>query len=232
MIKHGKADYGFALTGVLMIGALYADFIGSPDDRVLGASQRIFYFHMGAAVVAALAFTMTFGASVRYLMTKNVRFDFWAAACAEIGTVFTAMVLLSGTIWGRAAWGVWWTWDPRLTSTLILWVVFAGYLLLREWSDDPGRRATYCAVLAVIAYVDVPIDYMAIRWWRSIHPVVITTQGIHMAPAMIVAMLLTTMAMVGLFGTWLAIRVRLLDVQWRLQKFHQIRRTAWEHQGH
>ncbi len=201
----------------LMLFALYMDFLGSPDDVTLGASQRIFYFHMGAASVVLVAFTVTALASAGYLLTRQMRWDIWAAASAEIGTVFTAMVLLSGTLWGRVAWGIWWTWDPRLTSTLILWLIFAGYILLREGSDNPEKRAAYSAVLALVAYVDVPIDYMTIRWWHSIHPVVITAHGINMAPSMVAAMCVSMAAMLGLFAVWMVVRMRLLRASSMLQ---------------
>lgn len=197
----------------VMIAALYLNFIWSPDDIQLGASQRIFYFHMGSATVAGIAFTVTFVASIGYLIKRRLEWDRWAAASAEIGTVFTSMVLISGILWGRAAWGVWWTWDPRLTSTVILWVLFAGYMLLREWTDHPDRRAVYAAVLAIIAFFDVPIDYMAIRWWNSIHPVVITAQGIAMSPRMIVAMFGSMIAFLYLFVVWMAMRLRLLRAE-------------------
>ncbi|WP_242968440.1 cytochrome c biogenesis protein CcsA [Sulfobacillus sp. hq2] len=213
MKKLVKADGWYWLLLPLMVGALYLDFVWSPDDRILGASQRIFYFHMGAAAVVLLAFSITAVASVTYLLTRNLAWDVWAAASAEIGTVFTTMVLVSGTLWGRAAWGIWWTWDPRLTSTLILWVLFAGYLLLRDSSDNVYRRATYAAVLALVAFADVPIDYMAIRWWHSIHPVVITAHGVNMAPRMVDAMLVSIVAFIGLFVTWMVIRVRLLRTE-------------------
>lgn len=198
----------------VMVFALYLNFIWSPDDRVLGPSERIFYFHMGSATVMPIAYTVTLVASIGYLVTKKRGFDIWAAASAEIGTVFCAMVLISGTIWGRAVWGTWWTWDPTLTSTLILWVLFAGYMLLREWSDNPDRRATYSAVLAIVAFIDVPIDYMAVRWWNSIHPVVITAKGVNMAPRMVDAMLVSMVALLYLFVVWMAIRLRLLRAEY------------------
>lgn len=191
----------------------YVDFVWSPDDVRLGSSQRIFYFHMGSATVVAIAFTITAVASALYLLRRRPVYDRWAAASAELGTVFTTMVLVTGILWGRVAWGIWWTWDPRLTSTVILWVLFAAYLLLREWSDNPERRAVYSAVLALVAFADVPIDYMAVRWWNSIHPVVITAQGINMAPRMIVAMFLSMGAAIGIFAVWMAIRLRLLRAQ-------------------
>ncbi|MCY0899774.1 MAG: cytochrome c biogenesis protein CcsA [Firmicutes bacterium] len=211
-----KRNRWMSLPLALMVVALWADLLGAPDDRTLGPSQRIFYMHMAAATVAAIAFTVTLMASLAYLVSRNRRYDIWAAASAELGTIFTSMILLSGVLWGRVAWGVWWTWDPRLTATLILWVLFTGYLLWRQAIDDPDRRARVSAVLAVVAYIDVPIDYMTIRWWRSIHPVVITAHGIHMAPSMIGAMAISQVAMLGLYVSWMVIRVTLLRCEYEM----------------
>lgn len=207
-----------------MAVALYLDFLGSPDDAVLGPSQRIFYFHMATATVAGIAFSVTAAASVLYLLTRQMSYDRWAAASAEIGTIFTTMLLVTGILWGRAAWGVWWTWDPRLTATVILWVLFMAYLMMREWSDSPERRARTAAVLALVAYVDVPIDYMTIRWWKSIHPVVITEHGIHMAPAMIWAMFGSMAAMLLVYAAWMQLRLRLLRAESGLEEVkHRLR---------
>lgn len=211
-----RGDWWLWLFLPLMGLALYLNFVWSPDDVVLGPSERIFYFHMGSAAAAGLAFTITFAASIGYLVKRKVAWDIWAAASAEIGTVFTSMVLVSGILWGRAAWGVWWTWDPRLTATLVLWVLFAGYLLLREWSDNPERRAVYAAVIAIFAYIDVPVDYMTIHWWNSIHPVVITDHGINLAPKMIVALVVSQLAFLFLLVIWMVIRVRLLRAEFGL----------------
>jgi heme exporter protein C len=207
---------------------LYVDFLWSPDDVQLGPSQRIFYFHMGAATVVLVAFTVTAVASALYLIRRRPQYDRWAAASAEIGAVFTAMVLVTGVLWGRVAWGIWWTWDPRLTSTVILWVLFVAYLLLREWTDDPERRGVYSAVLALVAFVDVPVDYMAVRWWNSIHPVVITSQGIAMAPRMVVAMFMSMGAALYIYAIWMSIRLRLLRAQEALAVVQDVVRRRLE----
>ncbi|NMP23580.1 cytochrome c biogenesis protein CcsA [Sulfobacillus sp. DSM 109850] len=208
--------------------ALYLNFVGTPDDRILGASQRIFYVHMGTATTAGLAFTVTAACSILYLVTKNLAFDVVAAASAEIGTVFTTMLLVTGVLWGRAAWGVWWTWDPRLTATVILWVLFLAYLLVRGWTESVEPRARLSAVLALAAYVDVPIDYMTIRWWKSIHPVVITSHGIQMAPVMVLAMFVSMAAMLALYGAWMQLRVRLGRVESGLDVLKQRLRSRME----
>lgn len=205
------------LLGIGMVVVLYQIFLGSPDDAVLGPSQRIFYVHMGAAVVAGVAYTITAASSLLYLGTRRLSFDMWAAASAEVGTVFTTILIISGILWGRAAWGIWWTWDPRLTATVILWVLFMGYLMVRQWTDSRERRARVGAVLALAAYVDVPIDYMTIRWWKSIHPIVITTHSINMAPAMVAAMFAATAGMLLLFGAWMQLRLSLMRAEWGVE---------------
>lgn len=206
-----RAAFG-ATAGLFMVAG-YFDFLHSPDDAWLGPSQRIFYVHMGSATAVALAFTVTAVASMLYLATRQLRFDRWASASAEVGMVFTSMLLITGILWGKVVWGVWWTWDPRLTATLILWVLFWGYLLLRDAVRFREQRARVSAVLALVCYLDVPLDYMTIRWWKSIHPIVITTHGINMAPAMIWAMCLTSAAMVALYLSWVTLRVRLMGTE-------------------
>jgi heme exporter protein C len=201
----------------LWLAALYFNFIASPDDVTLLSSVRIFYFHMGSAVAMTVAYTITFVASILYLVKKRAVYDRWAVASAEVGTVLTAMVIISGTIWGRAAWGVWWTWDPKITSTVILWVLFVAYFLLREWTDSPEHRRTYSAVLAIVAFVDLPIVYMASRWWHSIHPVVITAQGFNMAPSMLPPMFISMVAFLYLMAAWLWIRLRQAEAEETLE---------------
>lgn len=201
--------YGTWFAAVPMVIALYWDFVASPDDQVLGSSQRIFYLHIGAATVSGLGFTLAMGASVAYLIKRQLWWDRLAAASVEISTAFTSMLLMSGVLWGKRAWGVWWTWDPRLTATLLLWVMFMAYLTVRQWLDEPRRRAQVAAVLAIVSYLDVPLDYLTIRWWKSIHPIVITTHGINMPPSMVMAMMLSTVALLVMGGLWLDVRMRL-----------------------
>jgi len=194
--------------------ALYLDFVAAPDDAVLGPSQRIFYVHMGAATVAGLAFCAAATASVLYLATRALRWDRLAASSVEIGTVFTSMLLVTGVIWGRVAWGVWWTWDPRLTATLMMWVLFIGYQVLRQVPMPDDRRARLSAAAAVIFFLDVPLDYLTVRWWRSIHPIVITSHGVHMQPVMTAAMVVTMVAMLSWYVAWMQVRMRL----WRIEE--------------
>ncbi len=156
-----------AFAAVLTAQAL--GFVTSPPDRDMGHLQKIMYVHVPSAWNAFLAFFVVFVASVHYLWLKRERSDLLAASAAEVGTVFTGLTLVLGSIWGRPTWGVWWTWDPRLTSTAVLLIIFAGYLALRAFADDPDRRARWSAAVGILGALNVPIVYMSVKWWRTLH---------------------------------------------------------------
>jgi heme exporter protein C len=158
------------LTIAAMIALAYFAFFYAPEDSVQGAAQRIFYIHVPSAWVGFLAFAVVFGASIGLLATGKQRFDDIAAASAEVGVVFTTAVMLTGPLWGRASWGVYWTWDPRLTSYFILWLMYISYLALRSYVTEPARRARFSAVLGIVGFFDVPLVYLSVRWWRAEHP--------------------------------------------------------------
>ncbi|MGH7470207.1 MAG: cytochrome c biogenesis protein CcsA [Longimicrobiales bacterium] len=141
----------------------------SPPDRDMGELQKIMYVHVPAAWMAFLAFAVVGYYSVRYLATRKPAHDLLAFAAAEVGTVFTALTIALGSIWGRPTWGVWWIWDPRLTTTAILLLIFAGYLALRAFTDDEERRARWSAAVGILGALNVPIVYMSVKWWRTIH---------------------------------------------------------------
>ena len=157
-------------TGLLMALSLYAVFIYAPIERTQGAPQKIFYFHVPLAWDAYLAFFATLLGSVAYLRTAKPRWDFLASSAAEIGVVFTTLVLISGSIWGKVIWGTWWTWDARLTSTLVMWFIYVAYLMLRSSLGRTVRAARYAAVLGIVGFIDVPIVHMSVTWWRTLHP--------------------------------------------------------------
>jgi len=156
---------------VSIIGAQLLGISTSPPDRDMGDLQKIMYVHVPAAWNAFLAFFVVAVASLLYLWKGQEHHDLLAAAAAEVGAVLTALTLVLGSIWGRPTWGVWWTWDPRLTSTAVLLVIFAGYLALRSFVDDPDRRAQWSAVVGLLGALNVPIVYMSVRWWRTIHQI-------------------------------------------------------------
>ena len=163
------------LTVALMIWAWYQAIYVSPNDAMQGEIFRIIYYHVPSAMVAFLFFAISLVGSIGYLASRRNLperaqiFDAWALAGAEVGVVFCTVVLTTGPIWGRRAWGIWWTWDARLTTTLVLWLIYVSYLLLRRFASGPQMQ-TLAAVLGIFGALDVPIVYMSNRWWRTQHP--------------------------------------------------------------
>jgi heme exporter protein C len=156
---------------VAFVGAQLFGFLASRPDRDMGNLQKIMYVHVPAAWNAFLAFLVLFVSSVLYLWRREERYDLLAASAAEAAAVLTALTVALGSIWGRPTWGVWWTWDARLTSTAILLVIIVGYLALRAFTEDPERRARWSAAVGILGAINVPIVYMSVRWWRTLHQV-------------------------------------------------------------
>ena len=154
----------------LMLADLYLIFMWAPTERVMGDVQRIMYFHVPIAWVAFLAFFIVFVSSVAYLWKRSYWWDALARSSAEIGVLFATLILITGIIWMRPVWGVWWTWEPKLTTSAILWLIYVVYLMLRNYAPSRSQGATFAAVLGIIGFIDVPIVYFAARWWRSVHP--------------------------------------------------------------
>jgi len=149
-------------------GSVLALFV-VPADALQGEIQRLTYIHVPIAWIAMLSFFVVFLMSTLYLVQRKLAWDMWAAASVEIGVLCTALTLVLGSLWARPTWGIWWTWDPRLTTTALLLVVYVGYLIVRSMTDDPDQRARWAAVIGVIAFVQVPIVYLSVFWWRSLH---------------------------------------------------------------
>ena len=158
------------ITGVLMLMNIYFIFMIAPTDAVLGHVQRVFYFHVPIAIMSFLAFFLVFIASLMYLFKRSTRWDSFAHASAEVGVIFVTLALITGIIWARPVWNTWWTWEPRLTTTLILWLIYVAYLMVRSYAPTQSKGAIYAAVVGIIGFVDVPIVYYSVVWWRSIHP--------------------------------------------------------------
>ncbi|MBI4408855.1 MAG: cytochrome c biogenesis protein CcsA [Gemmatimonadetes bacterium] len=165
----------YQILGIIALAALVgAELLGlsaSPPDRDMGHLQKIMYVHVPAAWSAFLAFFVVFIGSVLYLWKREERYDLLAAAAAEVALVLTALTLALGSIWGRPTWGVWWTWDPRLTTTAILLVMTVGYLALRSFVDEPDRRARWSAAVGILASLNVLVVYKSVQWWRTLHQV-------------------------------------------------------------
>ena len=163
------------LTLLVLANGLRVAFFVVPADAAQGDLSRIFYYHLPAWIGTSVFFALNLAASVAYLVLRNrnsglaVKADALALAAAEMGVVFCTVGLVTGSLWGRAAWGIWWTWDERLTSTLILWLIYLAYLLLRSFAEGASMR-TLAAVMAIFGYLDVPLVYMSTRWWRTQHP--------------------------------------------------------------
>ncbi len=190
---------------ILMVAALAGALLLAPTEKTMGDVQRIFYFHLASAAAAFVSFTCVFIASIGFIVRRVGLWDNLAVAAAEVGVLFTTFVLVTGPIWARPVWGQWWVWDPRLTTTLILWFLYTGYLVLRQ--AVPGHRgAMAAAAFAILAYVDVPVVYFSVRWWRGIHPQVLRGGG-GLDPRMVLPLLVSVAAIVLL--SVLLIRERL-----------------------
>lgn len=163
-----KGILGAMALAAIAVG-LYWGLIVAPPDAYQGDVQRIMYLHIPTIVAAYLSFFLVFVGSCLYLWKKEKRDDILAYAAAEIGVLFTALVIVEGSIWGRPTWGVWWTWDARLTTTAILLLIFVGYLMLRSLIEDESRAASAAAVLGIIGALDIPLIHMSVYWWRTLH---------------------------------------------------------------
>jgi heme exporter protein C len=194
------------LTPLAWVAALWQALVVAPDDAVLGPSQRILYIHLGAAWTAALCLLANFVLSVLYLVRRRLAYDRWAGVCAEVGTILTTAVLATGMLWARVAWNTWWTWDPRLTTTAVMWFLYLGYLLVRQAAEGQERRALLSAVVGVVAFFDVPLVFLAIHWWRSIHPNIIGPNGLNMPPVMVSALMAFFAAFLLLAAWWIGLR--------------------------
>lgn len=169
--QRSLAALGYAAWGSIALSLVLVFFLARTADPSMGGElQRIFYFHVPSAWVAYLAFAIVFIASIAYLRTGSGRWDLVAGASAEVGVVFCTLVLVTGPIWARPVWGTWWQWDARLTSALVLWLTYVGYLFLRALSTEPGRTGRLAAVVGIVGFVNVPIVHFSVRWWRTLHP--------------------------------------------------------------
>ena len=166
--RSGEHLLGIAALVALGVSAVLS-LVVAPPDAVQGEVQRIMYVHVPAAWLAYLCFFVVFIASIAYLKTKKTRWDRVAAASAEIGVLFTSLAIVLGMLWGKPVWGTWWTWDPRLTTTVVLLMIYVAYLAIRRITDNPSRRARWAAVIGIVGFIDVPIVHLSVVWWRSLH---------------------------------------------------------------
>jgi heme exporter protein C len=182
------------LASLLLVALVYVRALAfTPPEASQGLAQKIFYLHAPSAWVAFLAIGIVGACSILYLVLKEPRLDRLAASSAEVGVVFTTGVLITGPIWGKVIWGAWWTWDARLTSTLFLWFIIFGYLVLRSAVLEPGQRARFSAVLGILGALVVPFIHMSVKWFRTLHPqpVVMKPEGPTLPGAMLATLLLS-----------------------------------------
>jgi heme exporter protein C len=204
------------LGGMILIFNLYRILLVLPDEMNQGAIYRIIYYHVPAAFVGWTLFFVALICSVGYLWKKSAALDGIAASAIEVGWIFASINLVTGSIWGRIIWGIWWTWDARLTSMFICWLIYGGYLVLRSAIEDAGQRATISAAVAIFAFADVPIVFMSIRWWRTQHPSpVIETGGL--APEMWPPLLLNLLALMMIATALTLLRLEMADSQRELE---------------
>lgn len=179
----------------------------------MGDVQRIFYFHVASAWVGFFGFFVTFVASIVYLVRGERRWDVVAASSAEVGLAFITMTLLTGMLWARPVWGVYWTWEPRLTISAVQWLLYVAYVMLRSSVTSPEREARFAAVYGIMAFVTVPLSWFAIRWWRTIHPQVVSGEGMAIAPKMVQTLLTSIGVFTLVYATLLRQRIRVALAQ-------------------
>jgi len=206
----GERILGWA-TLVAMAASAVMSLVVSPPDAQQGNAARLLYIHVPSAWLAYLSFAVVFVASIAYLATRRTRWDRLAAASAEVGVLFTALAIALGALWGKPVWGTWWTWDPRITTTTILLLIYVGYLAVRRLSDSPARRARWAAVVGVVGFLDVPVSYLSVTWWRGLHQgTTIRLLGEStIAPIMQVALMTGVFAFTLLFLYLVTVRLRL-----------------------
>ena len=207
---------------VLVLGGL-AGLLWAPEDAIQQAPQRIFYIHVPTAWVGFLAFFVVFVASIGYLVRGSARLDTIARSSAEIGLLFTTLALITGSLWGKPVWGVWWQWDPKQTTTLVLWMIYAAYVMLRSFARRGAlspRTARAAAVLGIVGFFDVPLVYFSTEWWRNLHPgpVIFTPEGPQMPPEMLISMFVMLGGMTLLYVALLLVRVRIEAAAERIEQ--------------
>jgi heme exporter protein C len=220
--KRSRGILGMLALAFIVAG-LYFGLVKAPPDANQGDVQRIMYLHIPSILTAYLSFFIVFVGSCLYLWKRERRDDILARSAAEIGVVFTALTIVEGSIWGRPTWGVWWTWDARLTLTAILLIIFAGYLMLRSLIEDEERGAVAGAVLGIIGFLDIPLIHMSVYWWRTLHqppsilrPDKAPWDNVH--PAMLIALAVNFVAFILLFFYLLSLRMRVGESEARVQQ--------------
>ncbi|MED1468195.1 cytochrome c biogenesis protein [Bacillus salipaludis] len=223
----------FGSTVIAMLLSLYFIFLYAEEEKTMGAAQKIFYFHVSSAWVAFFAFFITFLFSILFLIKRKRIFDTYAYVSAEIGVVFTLIVLTTGPIWAKSSWNTWWVWEPRLITTLILFFIYIAYIMIRHMDGVWDKKARLSAVFGIIGFVDVPIVFFAIRWWQTkLHPIVFgegpSQKGVGIAPTMLVALLVTIATFTLLYSYLLNKGVTLENMKIKVDQYKEKLRESIE----
>jgi len=206
-----KTVLGVVILFAVIAFTAYLSFYYAPVERSMGPIQKIFYLHLPSAFSSFIALGVCFYANLRYVFTRQPKWDWLGVSAAEVGLAFISVVLITGPIWAHPVWGIWWTWDARLTLTFVLWLLYISYLLLRSMLEEPDKRALFSALFGIFAFLDVPLVYFSIRWWRTQHPqpVILGGPGSGLDPRMRVSYLLVWAAFTGLLVLLVRARYRL-----------------------
>jgi heme exporter protein C len=204
----------------LIFFAGYAALFIAPDEATMHEIQRVFYFHLGSWMAMFIALSIAFVANVAWLVTRQPRWDWLGVASVEVGVVSCTAGLITGVLWGKPAWGIWWTWDARLTTAFLLWILYVSYLILRGLIEEPQRRATLSAIFGVFAFLDAPLVYASNRLWRTQHPspVILGGQDSGLDPAMGKVLIVTISAMMVVMVLVLVDRYRLEKLRHELDE--------------
>jgi heme exporter protein C len=219
--RRWAAVFGVIGAGLLLWG-LWMVFFYAPTESEMGVVQRIFYVHVPSAWTMFLAFGLVALCSAGYLWLRDPKLDAIAVSAAEIGLVFATLVLITGPLWARVAWGAWWVWEPRLTLTLLLWFMGVAYFMLRGAAENPERGKRFSAILGIVAAVDIPLIHLSVQWWRSQHPkpVVMRPEGAQADPAILQTLFVCLFAFTFLFLSLLLIRYGMERLE---QRVHALR---------
>ena len=202
-----KSKILLGLSALLMVVSLYLVFIYVPTEATMGIVQRIFYIMVPMGWLAMLSFLVVFISSILYLAKRESKWDILAYSSASLGLVFTTLALIIGSIWAKPIWEVWWTWEPRLTTTLVLWFIYLAYHMVRSFATDESRGARFAAVVGIIGFVDIPIIALSTTLWKGLHPPLIIFQEGGIAPSMLLTLLVSIAAFTTFYFVLLRQRV-------------------------
>ncbi len=217
-----KKNILLGLSLVLMVVSLYLVFIYVPTEKEMGIVQRIFYLMVPMGWLAMLSFFIVFISSILYLRKREKRWDVLGYSSAEVGIVFTTLALITGSIWAKPIWGVWWTWEePRLTATLVLWFIYLAYLMVRPLATEESRGARFAAVVGIVGFIDIPIVALTTTLWRGMHPGPLVFQG-GLAPSMLLTLLVSIAAFTALYFLLLIQRVSMKNDESEIKRLKEL----------